>query len=117
MSEQDISQATGQQSSTHTDSAHRRSSRRGPRRSWQPEPEPTIDEERQKYLNERYDAHSIYIPINQAPFKDISLSRADVKWLLAKQENVNNGLNVNEGLWFMQIPLDLRGTDLSQLPL
>src|SRR5690349_9495362 len=51
---------------------------------WRTEPE--ISDERQRYLAERRGVtadveHDIY------PFKDITLDRADVEWLLATHEN------------------------------
>src|SRR5258708_17878532 len=82
---------------------------------WRTEPE--IDKERQKYLDKRRD---IVPDIEQGiyPFKDIKLSREDVEWLLATNENGRGpvdwsdqkSLNGRDGL-------DLRGANLQQLNL
>ncbi len=75
--------------------------------------EPAIDEERQKYLEER---RCIKPDIEQGiyPFKGIQLSRADVEWLLATHEEktwqTGTNITIREGL-------DLRGADLRRIDL
>src|SRR5205807_8457097 len=76
---------------------------------WRTEPE--IDEERQKFLNER---RSITPHIEQGiyPFKDIKLNRADIEWLLATFENGRGPVHWNAGRDRPRNGLDLRGADL-----
>jgi hypothetical protein len=64
---------------------------------WRTEPE--IDEQRQKYLEERRNI-TTDIQRNIYPFSSVKLDRADVEWLLATHENGHG-------------PVDLRGADLS----
>jgi uncharacterized protein YjbI with pentapeptide repeats len=77
--------------------------------SWRTEPE--INEERQKFLNER---RSITPHIEQGiyPFKDIKLNRADVEWLLATFENGRGPVQWDAGRGRPRNGLDLRGADL-----
>ena len=86
---------------------------------WRTEPE--IDEERQKYLDER---RSIVPVIEKGiyPFKDIKLNRADVEWLLATHENGGGPVVWNDESQREREGPDLRGAnlrnvDLSGLPL
>src|SRR5256885_17165168 len=64
---------------------------------WRTEPE--IDFERQKYLNE----HRVVMPDAKRgiyPFKDVTLSRSDIEWLLALYEEDNGELNwIHERQW------------------
>jgi hypothetical protein len=57
---------------------------------WRTEPE--IDEERQKYLEQRRSITPYTIP-KLFPFKDIKLYRADVEWLLATHEDGQGPIN------------------------
>ncbi len=77
--------------------------------SWRTEPE--IDEERQKYLDER---RSITPVIEQDiyPFKDIVLSRADMEWLLTTHDNGRGPVDWNDKSQRKREGLDLRGADL-----
>ncbi len=90
---------------------------------WRTEPE--IDTERQKHLAER---RVIAPDIEKSiyPFKGVSLSRADVEWLLATHDNgrgpvdwdhekLPDAFYVRKGLDFRGV--DLHGVDLSYLPL
>src|SRR5207248_902935 len=78
----------------------------------------SIDANRQAEL-EGY--RSIRPNIEQAiyPFKNVRLSRADIRWLLATHENgYESGKASNEnGRSFMGRGLDLRGADLHQVDL
>ena len=86
---------------------------------WRTEPE--IDVERQQYLDARRHRdfkEGKFI----SPLKDVSLSRADIEWLLATHENGHGPIDWNdlkqherEGLYLSGV--DLRGVDLSELPL
>src|SRR5258708_9193789 len=78
--------------------------------------EPEIDEERQKFLNER---RSITPHIEQGiyPFKDIKLNRADIEWLLATFENGRGPVHWNAGRDRPRNGLDLRGADLRRVDL
>lgn len=87
--------------------------------SWRTEPE--IDEERQRYLDER---RKITADIEKGvyPFKDIKLSRADMEWLLATHENGRGPVDWSDLGQRKREGLDLRGADLckavlSDLPL
>ena len=77
---------------------------------WRTEPE--IDEERQHYLAERrtspIDVHKgIY------PFKNIKLTRADVEWLLATQDNGLGPVDIVDEAQKERVGIDVRGADLS----
>src|SRR5258708_3778317 len=82
--------------------------------SWRTEPE--IDEERQKFLNER---RSITSNIEQGiyPFKDIKLNRDDVEWLLATFENGRGTVQWNDGRNRPRNGLDLRCAELRRVDL
>jgi uncharacterized protein YjbI with pentapeptide repeats len=80
--------------------------------------EPSIDANRQAEL-ERYRSISSNIEQSIYPFKNVRLSRADIKWLLATHENryepgEASGENQQS---FMGRGLDLRGADLRQVDL
>jgi hypothetical protein len=87
--------------------------------SWRCDPE--IDEERQKYLNERRkikpdSEHDIY------PFKDIKLTRADVEWLLVTHSSSRGPVDRSDKNQRKHKGLDLRqailnGENLSYLQL
>jgi len=85
---------------------------------WRTEPE--IGLERQTYLTERL---GIKPDIKQGiyPFKDISLSRADVEWLLAMHENGRGPVVWDEEKDKPELErrtgLDLRGAELRQVNL
>jgi len=90
---------------------------------WRTEPE--IGTERQKHLAERR-AIAPDIEKSLYPFKGVSLSRADVEWLLASHDNGRGPVDwnseklpeafyVRKGLDFRGV--DLQGADLSYLPL
>lgn len=86
---------------------------------WRTEPE--IDAERQKFLEERrrrvLKGNKLF-----SPLKDVPLNRADIEWLLATHENGRGPLDWDDveqrkrnGLHLYGV--DLRGVDLSVLPL
>lgn len=81
---------------------------------WRTEPE--IDTKRQEYLARRRD---IVPNIEQGiyPYKDISLSRADVEWLLATHENGRGPVDWSDEHMWRRKRLDLRGADLRQIDL
>ena len=81
---------------------------------WRAEPE--INEERQKYLDER---RSIVPVIEKGiyPFKDIKLNRADVEWLLATHENGRGPIDWHDANQRERMGLDLRGADLRRVNL
>ncbi len=81
---------------------------------WRSEPE--IDEERQKYLDER---RAIVPDIEKGiyPFKDIKLGRADVEWLLATHEGGRGPVNWNDESQRFRYGIDIRGADLRQADL
>src|SRR5215469_3464334 len=81
---------------------------------WRTEPE--IDEERQRYLDER---RSIKPDWKQGifPFKDIKLSRADVEWLLATHENGCVPVDWSDERQQQREGLDLRGANLRRAEL
>lgn len=92
---------------------------------WRTEPE--IDEERQKYLEERRSINPDILT-GIYPFKGIRLSRADVEWLLATHDNGRGPVSWREesqnarDLSYVRKGLDLRGAnlravDLTYLPL
>ncbi len=114
MSDQDNGQVTILQRPTSDDPEAWRAYWRAKGWSWRTEPE--IDAERQKYLAER---RAIVPDIEKGiyPFKGISLSRADVEWLLVTQENGRGPVDWTDknqrGRW----GLDLRGADLSTINL
>ncbi len=76
---------------------------------WRREPE--IDEERQRFLAER---RSITPDLEKDiyPFKDITLDRADVEWLLATHENGRGPIDWSDESQRDRFGLDLRGADL-----
>lgn len=83
--------------------------------------EPEIDEERQRFLSGLRNT-KIVDPVLNGPFKGITLSRADVEWLLATHEDERGPVDWDdeqqrkrEGLQLYDA--DLRGVDLSELPL
>jgi len=81
---------------------------------WRTEPE--IDSERQNYLAQRLAIkpdieHGIYA------FKDISLSRADVEWLLISHEDGRGPVHWSDESQRRRDGLDLRGANLKQVDL
>jgi hypothetical protein len=82
--------------------------------SWRTEPE--IDEERQVYLSE-YRAIVPDIQRGIYPFKNIKLSRADIEWLLATQDDGRGPIEWNYENQRRGEGLDLRGADLRSLDL
>jgi len=106
----------------HTISPSQRSSQQAPVISpciWPDTPwrtEPQIDSERQAYLASRRaitanSASGIY------PFNGIKLSRADVEWLLATQEDQRALIDPVDEPQHASSALDLRGTYLQQVNL
>ena len=81
---------------------------------WRAEPE--IDAERQRYLVERL-AITPDIKRGIYSFKDVKLSRADIEWMLATQENRRGPRGWNGEHRPAQVGLDLRGADLCQINL
>src|SRR4030081_3250768 len=81
---------------------------------WRTEPE--IDAERQKYLTER---RAIMPNIEQGiyPFKDVKLSRADVEWLLATQNEKYMSVKSSDNIQQKREGLDLRGAYLNKVNL
>jgi len=81
--------------------------------------EPAIDEERQQRLLSYYQG-VVDIERGMYPFKGVRLSRADVEWLLAMEEQRGAELSPRDGKGGNQhksFGLDLRGVDLSQVNL
>src|SRR5947209_4371370 len=109
MSEQDGTLKTASQRPANDNKEAWRAYWEAQGQSWRTEPE--IDEERQKFLNER---RSITPHIEQGvyPFKDIKLNRADIEWLLATFENGRGPVHWNAGRDRSRNGLDLRGADL-----
>jgi len=88
---------------------------------WRTEPE--ISSERQEYLSKRW-AIEPNVELGIYPFKDISLDRADIEWLLANLNsgNLHGPINWTDEIHRSREGLDLRGanlhgTDLQYLPL
>ena len=89
---------------------------------WRTEPE--VSTERQRELAEHRDG-TTYIPdisTGQYPFKDVSLSRADIEWLLHNHENGRGPVQWEDKRQRGRVGLDLRGAllngiDLTGLPL
>ena len=80
---------------------------------------PAIDEERQQRLLSYYQG-VVDIERGMYPFKGVRLSRADVEWLLAMEEQRGAKLSPRDGKGGNQhksFGLDLRGVDLSQVNL
>src|SRR6266851_3062186 len=80
---------------------------------------PAIDEERQQRLLSYYQG-GVDIERGIYPFKGVRLSRADVEWLLAMEEQRGAELSPRDGKGGNQhksFGLDLRGVDLSQVNL
>ena len=81
--------------------------------------EPAIDEARQQRLLSYYQG-VVDIERGMYPFKGVRLSRADVEWLLAMEEQRSAELSPRGGKGGNQhksFGLDLRGVDLSQVNL
>src|SRR5436309_7083074 len=78
--------------------------------------EADIDSERKVYLGERL---AITPDIRQGvyPFKDVTLSRADVEWLLATHEDRHGPTDWSDKRERTHPGLDLRGADLRQVNL
>ena len=77
--------------------------------------EPIIDEERQQQLLS-YSQRGVNIEQGMYPFKGVQLSRADVEWLLAMEEQRNARESTGGGASENQqkrLGLDVRGADLS----
>ena len=86
---------------------------------WRTEPE--IDRDRQGVLAAHLAAH-LEDGQHPCPFKDVSLTRADIEWLLATHEGGVGPVNWEEGGQRSRVGLnlcgaDLRRVDLSSLPL
>src|SRR2546422_634992 len=82
--------------------------------SWRTEPE--IDNERKAFLAERL---AILHDIEQGvyPFKDVSLSCADIEWLLVTHEDQLGPVDWSDPHQRTRVGLDLRGADLRQISL
>ena len=81
--------------------------------------EPAIDEERQQRLLSYYQG-VVDIERGMYPFKGVRLSRADVEWLLAMEEQRGTELSprdVEGGNQHTSFGLELRGADLSEVNL
>ena len=81
--------------------------------------EPAIDEERQQQLLSNYQG-GVDIERGMYPFKGVRLSRADVEYLLAMEEQRSAELSPRSGTAGKQhrsFGLDLRGVDLSHVNL
>src|SRR5947209_6079081 len=112
MSRQDGSKVTASQRPTSDDKRAWGRYWRDQGWSWRKEPE--IDEECQKHLSERL--------LNVwPPFNDVSLSRADVEWLLATRESEGKNTSPDKSQRSRKkLSLDgadLRNVNLSALPL
>lgn len=82
--------------------------------AWRTQPE--IDAERQQFLRERL---AIQPDVNQGiyPFKGITLTRADVEWLLVMHEDGRGPVNWDDERQRSRMGLDLRGADLRHVDL
>lgn len=79
--------------------------------------QPPIDEERQRLLASRLH-EDVDIEQGKYPFKDMRLTRADVEWLLAANEERSDRESTGDGRRQQPVPgLDLRGADLSGVDL
>src|SRR6266852_1369590 len=109
MSEQDSTQANTLQRPANDDKEGWKAYWQAKGQEWRTEPE--IDPEWQRYLNER---RSVTPHIEQAiySFKDITLSRADVEWLVATHENGHGPVVWANESQRGRRGLDLRGADL-----
>ncbi len=110
MSEQDGRQAVVQQRPTTNDQNEWKAYWKAQGHVWRTEPE--IDVERQEYLTQQ---QNIMPNIEQGiyPFKDIKLSRADVEWLLSKEESESNLAASKGETQHKRKRLDLRAANLS----
>src|SRR5947209_2760047 len=81
---------------------------------WRTQPE--IDLDRQKYLAQRL---TIQPDIQQGtyPFKDITLTRADIEWLLTNHQSGHGPIDWNNPQQRKSWGLDLRGADLRHVDL
>src|SRR5947209_3818097 len=88
--------------------------RQVPNLLWRTEPE--IDSERKTYLAERL---AIPADIQQGvyAFKGVSLSRADIEWLLVMHEDQLGPVDWSDVDQHTRVGLDLRGADLRQINL
>jgi len=114
MSEQDGRRATTVQRPSNEDLEAWNAYWKAQGQSWRTEPE--IDPERKKFLADRLNK-SPDIEKGIYPFKDIEqkLTRADLEWLLAADENGQGQVDWNN--WTSRKGLDLRGADLRGLKL
>src|SRR5437868_2612799 len=79
--------------------------------------EPTIDEEQQQRLLSYYQG-VVDIERGMYPFKGVRLSRADVEWLLAMEEQRGTDQSKHSGKdrnQYKSFGLDVRGANLSQV--
>src|SRR5258708_1232226 len=114
MSEKDVAQSTPPQRPTTDDRKEWGAFWQQKGQSWRTEPE--IDNERQTYLTDR---RSIVpdVELGMYPFKDITLSRADVEWLLATHENGRGPVYWSDESQRKREGLDVRGADLRNVDL
>ena len=82
--------------------------------AWRIEPE--IDAERQAYLAERR-AVTPNVALGVYPFAAISLTRADLEWLLAAHEDGRGPVDGEDASQRTRAGLDLRGADLRRVSL
>src|SRR5215471_16432441 len=73
--------------------------------------EPDIDQARKATLD-RLRASGTSVKHNRYPFKDVTLSRADVEWLLATHEDGRGPVRWEDEPERSREGLDLRGADL-----
>lgn len=114
MAEQDGTQAPALQPAITDDRSVWKAYWEAQGQSWRTEPE--IDGERQHYLDGCRDT-SPDIRQGIYPFKNISLSRADVEWLLATHEGGRGPVDWSDESQRARKGLDLRGADLSHVDL
>lgn len=80
------------------------------RQSWQAESE--IEPSRRQYLAQRRDTITVDVERGIFPFKGVSLTRADIEWLLASHDGGRGPVIWGDDAQHGRTGLDLRGADL-----
>lgn len=78
--------------------------------SWQAEPE--VEPSRRQYLAQRRDTITVDVERGIFPFKGVSLTRADIEWLLAAHDGGHGPVYWGDDAQQGRMGLDLRGADL-----
>lgn len=114
MSEQDETQAISRHHPARDDQEAWKASWKEQGQPWRTEPE--VDPERQQQLLVSQATHPD-IEKGIYPFKGIRLSRADIEWLVAMQQETTGQHHGHPAGRQKHLGLDLRGADLSQINL